>query len=245
MIDEIRSLTRLASAGACLLPQRRGSDYAVFAKGDRRRRPLAKLGKTDVRRLESEGVIEARAEGFVLSRAGRARLKRAIAAPGEAYAAQQGSLVDRAVVTRGGAMRSARGYDSNATLRRLSKLTDTDGSPWLSADELGAATRLRDDWEFGEIGLMRGSDWTAPPLGSSARGGNARENLITAQCDARRRAAEALDQLAPALRRVVERVCLYDEGLEALERANNWPARSAKLALKLGLAQIALNRSAR
>jgi hypothetical protein len=37
----------------------------------------------------------------------------------------------------------------------------------------------------------------------------------------------------------VERVCLYDDGLEALERAERWPARSAKVALKMGLAQLA------
>ena len=55
----------------------------------------------------------------------------------------------------------------------------------------------------------------------------------------RRRLADALAKLAEPLRRVVERVCLYEEGLEALERSEGWPARSAKLALKLGLAQLA------
>lgn len=59
------------------------------------------------------------------------------------------------------------------------------------------------------------------------------------RCDARRRSADALAKLAEPLRRVVERVCLYEEGLEALERSEGWPARSAKLALKLGLAQLA------
>jgi hypothetical protein len=38
---------------------------------------------------------------------------------------------------------------------------------------------------------------------------------------------------------MVERVCLYEDGLEALERAEGWPACSGKLALKLGLAQLA------
>jgi hypothetical protein len=57
--------------------------------------------------------------------------------------------------------------------------------------------------------------------------------------DARKRVAVALDALAPPLRRVVERVCLHEDGLEALERAEGWPARSGKLALKLALAQLA------
>jgi hypothetical protein len=45
--------------------------------------------------------------------------------------------------------------------------------------------------------------------------------------------------LAVPLRRVVERVCLREEGLEALERGEGWPARSGKIALKLALAQLA------
>jgi hypothetical protein len=62
---------------------------------------------------------------------------------------------------------------------------------------------------------------------------------MAAQCDARQRVADALGRLAAPLRAVVERVCLREEGLEALERAEAWPARSGKLALKLALAQLA------
>jgi hypothetical protein len=50
---------------------------------------------------------------------------------------------------------------------------------------------------------------------------------------------QALSRLAPGLRRVVEHVCLREHGLEALERAESWPARSGKIALKLALAQLA------
>lgn len=46
--------------------------------------------------------------------------------------------------------------------------------------------------------------------------------------------AGALDRLAPPLRRVLERVCLHKDGLEALERAEAWPSRPGKVALKLG-----------
>jgi hypothetical protein len=65
------------------------------------------------------------------------------------------------------------------------------------------------------------------------------ERLMSAQCDARRRVEEALARLAPSLRRVVEHVCLREDGLESLERAESWPARSGKIALKLALAQLA------
>jgi hypothetical protein len=37
----------------------------------------------------------------------------------------------------------------------------------------------------------------------------------------------------------VEALCLNEVGLEAYERAEGWPARSAKIALKLALSQLA------
>lgn len=62
---------------------------------------------------------------------------------------------------------------------------------------------------------------------------------MAARCDARRRLEGALDALAPPLRRVVLTMCLEEQGVEAMERREGWPARSGKVALKLGLAQLA------
>lgn len=63
-------------------------------------------------------------------------------------------------------------------------------------------------------------------------------------CDARRRFADRMHALAPALRRVVEQVVRHDDGVEALERAEGWPSRSGKMALKPSLAQLALDHAA-
>jgi hypothetical protein len=63
----------------------------------------------------------------------------------------------------------------------------------------------------GEIGMVRGSDWMAAPMGVGARGaGNAQEAAMARRCDARRRVADALARLALPLRRVVEGVCLRE-----------------------------------
>jgi hypothetical protein len=134
----------------------------------------------------------------------------------------------------------ARGHDPDQVLRKLAGLRDGARGAWLNGAELAAAARLRADWECGERGLVRGSVWSAPPNGKTARGpSSAREAALAAHCDARRRVSEALERLAVPLRGVVERVCQREEGLEALERAESWPARSGKLALKLALAQLA------
>src|SRR5262249_5911771 len=91
----------------------------------------------------------------------------------------------------------------------------------------------------GQVGLVRGSDWTSGPKSGAARSANGQEAVLAAHCDAQRRVNDMLDTLAQPLRRVVERVCLQETGLEAIERGENWPARSGKIALKLGLAQLA------
>jgi hypothetical protein len=239
-----RALARLAVPGAVLAPDRSGG-FAVFAGGDRRRRPLARLSAPQVRALEAEGAITPLplGGGFALHDAGRARVRRQVAAPGEAFAAQHGRIVARAVVDADGDMRRVRGYAPSGVMRRLARLRDAAGAPWLSNAELAAAAQLRSDWEVAQVGQVRGSDWTAPPMASGARGaGSAQERALAARCDARRRLGQALDALAPQLRRVVERVCLHEDGIEALERAEGWPARSGKVALKLGLAQLAAAR---
>lgn len=235
-----RALERMAASGCMLAPERSGERYSVYANDDRRRRPMVRLHVADVRALEADGSIVKSGDGYTISEPGRARVARDSAAPGEAFLAQHGPLVDRAVIAGNGALRRARGYDADALLRRLSRLRGGAGEPWLSNAEIAAAARLRSDWEMGERGLVRGSDWTAPPNATCARSvSNGMERAATAFCDARQRVADALAKLAPPLRRVVERVCLLEDGLEALERGEAWPTRSGKLALKLALAQLA------
>lgn len=237
-----RALARLSAPAAVLAPERSGMGFAVFSNGDRRRRPVGRVSAAEMKALIAAGVLTqaAGADAYALSEAGRARVRRGAAAPTERFLAQHRPIIERAVADRSGAVRKARGHDANQALNRIGSLRDARGAPWLSPAEIAAASRLRADWDAAQVGLVRGSDWTAPPRGATARGpGNAQEAALAARCDAGRRLQEALDALAPQLRRVVERVVLHEEGLEAIERAESWPARSGKIALKLGLAQLA------
>ncbi len=236
-----RALGKLASNGAVLAPERAGRGFGVFPGGDRRRRPLARISAAETQTLISEGaLVRAEGAGFILSEAGRARVRRDAAAPAETFIAQHAPIGDRAVIDSNSDMRNVRGLAQSNAIAKLAALRAHDGKSWLTGAELEAARRLIADWEASQAGLVRGSDWSAPPMSSAGRGaGNAQERALAARCDARRRFAEALDALSPPLRRVVESVCLREEGLEALERAEHWPPRSAKLALKLGLSQLA------
>lgn len=234
-----RALACLTAAGAVLASA--GADFGVYPRGDRRRRPVARLKAAEVRALESEGAIAREGhDGFVLTSSGHSRVRRDAAPAGEAFAAQHAPLIDRSVVESDGALRVVRGFDASIAVRRLAGLRDASGKPWLTTSELAAASALRGDWEASQAGLARGSDWAAPPKGGTPRAGNGQEVAMAARCDARRRFEDRLATLAAPLRRAVERVVLYDDGVEALERAEGWPARSGKVALKLGLAQLAL-----
>lgn len=230
----------MATSSHLLAAERSGASFGLYPNADRRRRPIVRLTRDEVTALRADGAIEqAGADTFVISEGGRARARREQALPGEAFLAQHRDVIDRAVIDADGGVFSVRGHDAGETLRRLASLRDAAGSPWLNAAELAAAGRLRADWEAAERGMVRGSDWSAPPMSDGRGGGNGREIALAAHCDAKRRSAEALERLAPPLRRVVERVCLCEEGLEALERGEAWPARSGKIALKLALAQLA------
>jgi hypothetical protein len=237
-----RALRCLASPGAVLAHGPSSGNFGVYAGGDRRRRPVAKLRVEDVRELVSSGALEAspRRDGFILTPAGRSRSARHTASPSERFFVQHGTIVARETLDERGETRLVRGVAQSSVLQRLAALRDGNGAPWLTGGELAAAARLRAHWEAGQAGLVRGSDLTAPPNASGARGASsAQEAALAARCDARRAVSNALDALAPPLRRVVERICLHEDGLEALERSEGWPARSGKLALKLGLAQLA------
>lgn len=235
-----KALLRLSAPGALLARKADGAQYGVYSAGDRRRRPLAKLSAAEVRALVAEGAIVACGDGFSISSAGRARVRREGAEPGEAFVAQHGAVISRSAIDAAGRVKAVRGFEPSSVVRRLGALRDANGAPWLDARELAAASRLRAHWETGQAGLLRGSDLAAPPNAKGGRGpSSAQEAALAARCDARRGVEEALAQLAPPLRRAVERICLQEEGIEALERAEGWPARSGKLALKFGLAQLA------
>ncbi len=235
-----RVLARLAAPSAVLALERGGPSYGVFLGTDRRRRPVLRLNANEVRALEAEGAISRDDEGvFRLSSAGGARVVRDAEEAGEGFVAQHAPIVRRSVMDADGDVVSVRGLDPDVLMRKLAGLRGATGGQWLSDTELRAAQRLRNDWAVSQAGLVRGSDWNAPPLGGTRGSGNAQEAALARRCDARRRVADALDALAAPLKRIVERVCLHEDGLEALERSEGWPARSGKLALKLGLAQLA------
>jgi hypothetical protein len=233
-----RALARLAQDGALLAPDRAGRWLCVYPKGDRRRRPLAKLAQSDVVALLAEGALAP--AGFAgtwrLSPAGRAAHARA-AAPEDPWRMQHSSTMLRLLLDPETTIRPARPAEIAGPFGALVRLVPAD---FFAAREIAAARRLWDDWAIGQRGLVAGSNWRAPPRGSTRRGpGGAQERAAAAGIDARRRVETALGVLPLSLAGAVQAACFEGAGFEALERQRRWPARSGKLVLKLALELLA------
>jgi DNA-directed RNA polymerase specialized sigma24 family protein len=240
-MTEARALAALAEPDALLAPLRLGArGFGVFAGADRRRRPRLTVPGATVRRWLAEGAIVATDERdcYRLTKAGRSRGARE---GDHAFLAQHGPIEMRVVLNEAGQDNFAVAQDPVVALSRLAKLKGPDGAAWLKPDELAAARRLALDAEAALRGGMRLSRWAGDHAGGAvgARGSNGAETAMEAGMEARRRLSRALEELAPPLRGVVQAACLEGVSLDLVERRSAWPARSAKVALKLALSQLA------
>ncbi len=120
----------------------------------------------------------------------------------------------------------------------LSRRRDKDGKPFLEADMVAAAERLREDFELAQMGPRVAQNWERFLTGG-ARGGFGSGDPVSGPEGARDRVARALHELGPGLGDMVLRCCCFLEGLEATERRLGWSARSGKIVLRIGLARLA------
>ncbi|SLN35985.1 hypothetical protein ROA7450_01700 [Roseovarius albus] len=118
-------------------------------------------------------------------------------------------------------------------LTMLARRRDRDGAKFLSDNLVHAGERLREDFELAQIKLPETTNWDQfwenPMAEISSKAGSpiARDRVIC-----------ALHDLGPGLGDVVLRCCCYLEGLEKAEKGLDWPARSAKVVLRIALQRL-------
>ncbi len=112
--------------------------------------------------------------------------------------------------------------------------------PYLAGATVAAAERLRADFERGQLQPRVTANWTAA-VTSGRRSGDSGgiADLTDAALAARIRVERACDAVGPEFDGLLLDVCCFLKGLELVERERRWPARSAKLVLRLGLEALA------
>ncbi len=188
----------------------------------------------------ARGLVEPGVEGNLVATAtGRALLRRSLAGA-DGYAAQHQERAAVVVNDPGlGAIRVTVNQDESP-LAWLRRRKDKDGRPLIDAAEFAAGERLRADYERGLIMPRVTANWTAT-VADRHRDGSAggMVELTEAALAARRRVEKALETVGPEFSGLLVDFCCFLKGLEQIERERRWPARSAKVVLRLGLNSLA------
>lgn len=235
----IAVLRRLSAQGARLSPRGDGR-YFVERQAKTRRSAGADPDERTVRVLRARGLVEPDGTGgLVASASGRALVRRSLAgADGFAEQHQDRGSVRlndpdfgpiNVAVNRG-----------ESPLSWLTRRKGRDGRPLINAAEFAAGERLRSDYERARIMPRVTANWTAA-VASARRSGTAGAGveLTDAVLAARRRVEKALASVGPEFSGLLIDFCCFLKGLEEIERERQWPARSAKIVIRLGLIRLA------
>jgi hypothetical protein len=122
----------------------------------------------------------------------------------------------------------------------LARRAGRSGAPWLAPHAAAAAERLRRDFEVGRLQPRVTANWSASVSDGRRSGGSSGlAELTDMALAARLRVDGAIHAVGPELSGVLVDVCCFLKGLETVERERQWPARSAKLVLRLALERLA------
>lgn len=189
----------------------------------------------------AEGLVRWEQEGgerrLALTDAGRAHLRRLSASDvdqAEPFRAQHASYALRQLEK---GARPTLVNDAESPLAWLARRKDRDGRSFLDAAQLEAGERFRRDIEQAQLLQRVTANWEASI--NAARQGADAGAVSEVAIDARRRLARAVDATGPELAGLLTDVCGYLKGLEIVESERGWPARSAKVVLKIALDRLA------
>ncbi|AMJ59049.1 DUF6456 domain-containing protein [Bosea sp. PAMC 26642] len=124
----------------------------------------------------------------------------------------------------------------------LHRRNGKDGKPQISASEFAAGERFRTDLTLAQMMPRTTMNWDASLTGDRrGSGGRDPAQASDSALAAHQRVRLACDRMGSELSGLAIDVCGFLKGLDQVERERGWPARSAKIVLRLALSALALH----
>lgn len=154
------------------------------------------------------------------------------------HRARHMSLETRQILTEDG-IASVLVNDSESPLAWLARRKGRDGGSLIAPHQFIAGEKLRADFTRANMAPRVTANWAAPTGGRPRGSGLSPGEMTDVMLSSRQQVGRALDACGPEFAGVLMDVCCFLRGLEDVERERNWPARSAKVVLQLGLDRLA------
>lgn len=190
--------------------------------------------------LLARGLAEKRGADFVVSQAGRAFLRREAARRegldgADAFAAQH-RRTGIAAVAGAGRVRVNR---DESPLARLASRRGRNGAPLIDAARLQAGERLRCDLTLAGMTPAIGLDWDRFGAGAGGGSGARAADPTQTRIAARQRLARMAQALGSEDFDLLVDLCGFLKSIAEIERARDWPVRSAKVVIARALGRLA------
>jgi hypothetical protein len=173
---------------------------------------------------------------FAISDVGIQHLRRVGAKPEDGFRRQHAEIVTGTIAEETGPAKVLLNA-AESPLDWLRRRKDRDGEPLIDPISYEAGERLRRDLTFG--GML--PSVTARWEGAIGSGGGGRDpaGATDAMIAARQRVRQALAEVGQDFADLLVDLCGFLKGLETIERERRWPARSAKVVVRLALRRLA------
>ncbi|MFC1456237.1 DUF6456 domain-containing protein [Microvirga arabica] len=171
-----------------------------------------------------------------LTSAGEAHLRRITSPDADLAFLHQHRETEAATVETATGTSRVRIDTEESPLDWLRRRRDRNGEPMIDEAAYQAGERLRTDIML--AGLLPGvtARWDAMPrVGGPASPGEAIDRMVAA----RQRLRHAFDAIGGDFSDLLLDLCGFLKGLEQIEREHQWPARSAKVVIRLALGRLA------
>ena len=252
-VEARRILRRLSEKDAFLLISPDLPNAAVFREmGDGELQRLAVTSRLVAEEFVLRDWVEGRAGQklgrYQISSRGSSVLKRILQReralkdednqqPSE-FAAQHADYASK-LINDGGKQRRFQVNVTESPLAILARKKNKNGEGYLTARQVAAGERLREDFEVSQIGPKVTQNWDRFLVAASRGQFHEMNYESTGSEAARTRLQGALAHLGDGLSDIAFRCCCYLEGLETIERKLGWSARSGKVVLKIALERLA------